>query len=262
MRVILLPVADRPECAFALEAAFRLAAVHHASVLGCHVRPHRADSAEFNCAAARALFRRSATAAGFRLAKRPANGKSSLALWHEQVGTPDRIMSICGPTSDLSVLSRPKPRGSGAAKEFLLATLFNSARPVLVLPQRRMTALGTRILIAWNRGREAALAVSAAMPMLQKAEQVTIVVCGPEDSPGPKAARLRDYLTHWEVSAKTLHTRGRDVDSEIAGAFRDTKANLLVMGAYSRHRVRERIFGGVTETMLFRSTLPVLMYHP
>jgi nucleotide-binding universal stress UspA family protein len=262
MRVILLPVADRPECAFALEAAFRLAAVHQASVLGCHVRPHRADSAEFNCSAARALFRRTATAAGFRLAKRPAIGRSSLALWHEQVGTPDRIMAICGPTSDLSVLSRPKPKGSGAAKEFLLATLFNSARPVLVLPQRRMTALGTRILIAWNRGREAALAVSAAMPMLQKAEQVTIVVCGPEDSPGPKAARLRDYLTHWDVSAKTLHTRGRDVDGEIAGAFRDTKANLLVMGAYSRHRVRERIFGGVTETMLFRSTLPVLMYHP
>lgn len=262
MRVILLPVADRPECAFALESAFRLATVHQANVLGCHVRPHRADSAEFNCAAARALFRRSATAAGFRLAKRPAIGKSSLALWHEQVGTPDRIISICGPTSDLSVLSRPKPRGSGAARDFLLATLFNSARPVLVLPQRRMAALGTRILIAWNRGRESAMAVSAAMPMLQKAGQVSIVVCGPEDSPGPKAARLRDYLTHWGVSAKTLHTRGRDVDGEIAGAFRDMKANLLVMGAYSRHRVRERIFGGVTETMLFRSTLPVLMYHP
>ncbi len=262
MRVILLPVADRPECAFALEAAFRLAAVHKSSVLGCHVRPHRADSAEFNCRAARALFRRSATVAGFRLAKRPALGQTSLALWHEQVGRPDRIMAIHGPTSDLSVVSRPKPKSSGAAKDFLLATLFSSARPMLVLPQRRIAALGTRILIAWNGEREAALAVSAALPMLQKAHQVTIVVCSAEDRPGPKAAQLRDYLTHWGVSAKTLHTRGRDVDGEIAGAFRDTGANLLVMGAYSRQRVRERIFGGVTETMLFRSTLSVLMYHP
>jgi nucleotide-binding universal stress UspA family protein len=133
---------------------------------------------------------------------------------------------------------------------------------MLLLPQRRIASLGTRILIAWNRGREAALAVSAAMPMLQKADQVTIVVCGAEDSPGPKAAQLCDYLTHWGVRAKTLHTRGRNVDGEIAHAFRDTAANLLIMGAYSRHRVRERIFGGVTETMLFRSTLPVLMYHP
>jgi nucleotide-binding universal stress UspA family protein len=262
MRVILLPVADRPECVFALEAAFRLATVHNASVRGCHVRPHRADSGELTCRAARALFRRSATAAGFRLAKRPALGQSSLALWHEQVGTPDRIMAICGPTSDLSMVSRPKPKSSGAARDFLLATLFNSARPMLLLPQRRIASLGSRILIAWNRGREAALAVSAAMPMLLKADQVTIVVCGAEDSPGPKAAQLRDYLTHWGVSAKTLHTRGRDVDGEMAHAFRDTAANLLVMGAYSRHRVRERIFGGVTETMLFRSTLPVLMYHP
>jgi len=262
MRVILLPVADRPECVFALEAAFRLAAAHKASVLGCHVRPHRSDSGKFTCSAARALFRRFATAAGFRHAKRPALGQSSLALWHEQVGTPDRIMAICGPTSDLSMVSRPKPRSSGAARDFLLATLFNSARPMLVLPQRRIASLGTRILIAWNRQREAALAVSAAMPMLQKADQVTIVACGAEDSPGPKAAQLRDYLTHWGVSTRTLHTRGRDVDGEIARAFRDTAANLLVMGAYSRHRVRERIFGGVTETMLFRSNLPVLMYHP
>jgi hypothetical protein len=262
MRVILLPVADRPECVFVLEAAFRLAAAHEASVLGCHVRPHRADSGKRACSAARALFRRSASAAGFRFARRPALGRSSLALWYEQVGTPDRIMSICGPTSDLSVVSRPKAKSSGAAREFLLATLFNSARPMLVLPQRRIASLGTRILIAWNRGREAALAVSAAMPILQKADRVTIVACGPEDSPGPKAAQLRDYLTHWGVGAKTLHTRGRDVDGEIAGAYRDMGADLLVMGAYSHHRVRERIFGGVTETMLFRSTLPVLMYHP
>jgi hypothetical protein len=171
-------------------------------------------------------------------------------------------MAICGPTTDLSVLSRPKLKSSGLARDFLLATLFSTARPVLLLPQRRIAALGTRILIAWNRGREAALAITAAMPLLQKADQVTIVTCGAEDSPGPKAARLRDYLTHWGVIANTLYTRGRDVDGEIAGAFHDTAANLLVMGAYSHHRVRERIFGGVTQTMLFRSTLPVLMYHP
>ena len=262
MRVILVPVADRPECVFALEAAFRLATRHGANVVGCHVRPHRADNARLNSVAARALFGGSAKEAGFRLSKRPRAGGALLAIWHEMLGTPDRILAICGPVADLSVLSRPKPKGAGTAREFLLATLFNSARPVLILPQRRIGRLGTRILIAWNQRPEAALAVAAALPLLQEAEQVTIVTCGPEDRPGPKATHLRDYLAHWDVRADHLRTRGRSAEDEIARSYHDMGADLLVMGAYSRHRMRERIFGGVTEVMLFHSNLPVLMYHP
>ena len=262
MRVILVPVADRPECVFALEAAFRLAAKLQANVVGCHVRPHRADRARLDSVDARALFGGSAREAGFRISKRPRTGGSSLAIWHEMVGTPERILAICGPVADLGVLSRPKPKSTGPAREFLLATLFSSARPVLVLPQRRIGRLGNRILIAWNQRPEAALAVAAALPLLQKAGQIAIVTCGPEDRPGPKATHLRDYLAHWGIRSEHLRTRGRNVDDEIARSYQEIGADLLVMGAYSRHRMSERIFGGVTETMLFRSNLPVLMYHP
>jgi nucleotide-binding universal stress UspA family protein len=261
MRVILVPVADRPECVFALAVAFRLATAQQANVVGCHMRPHRADDAKLNSVAAHDLFARAAAESGFRLAKRPRIGQSSLAIWHEMLGTPDRIMAICGPTADLAVVSRPKPKGAGRARQFLLATLFHSARPILVLPQRRIGALGKHILIAWNQRPEAALAVAAAMPLLQKAERVTIVSCGPDANPGPKAVHLRDYLLHWGVRATILRTRGRDVDAEIERSFRETRSDLLVMGAYSRHRLREQIFGGVTDTMLFRSSLPVFMYH-
>jgi nucleotide-binding universal stress UspA family protein len=59
-----------------------------------------------------------------------------------------------------------------------------------------------------------------------------------------------------------MRTPGRNVNEEITATCRDAGADLLVMGAYSRSRLNERIFGGVTETMLFRSSLPVLMYHP
>ena len=37
--------------------------------------------------------------------------------------------------------------------------------------------------------------------------------------------------------------------------------DLLVMGAYGHSRARERVFGGVTRTMLESMTLPVLMSH-
>ncbi|MFK8029068.1 MAG: universal stress protein [Gammaproteobacteria bacterium] len=39
----------------------------------------------------------------------------------------------------------------------------------------------------------------------------------------------------------------------------ETNSDLLVMGAYSRSRLRQRIFGGVTEYMLTRASIPVLM---
>lgn len=261
MRVILVPVADRPECVYALEAAFRLAAQHEANVVGCHVRPHRSEKARFDSAASRALFLRAAGLAGFRLSRRPRFAQSGLAIWHEMLGTPERVLGICGPLADLGVVSRPKPKGAGPARDFLLATLFHSARPMLILPQRQIARLGRRILIAWNQRPEAVLAVAAAMPLLQRAERVTIVACGPETRPGPKAAQLRDYLKHWGVRADRMCTRGRDVEHEITKAFAEMRADLLVMGAYSRTRLSERIFGGVTETMLFRSQLPVLMYH-
>lgn len=261
MRVILVPVADRPECVYALEAAFRIASAQEASVIGCHVRPHREESAPFNSAASRALFLRAAGLAGFTLSRRPRLGKPGLAIWREMTGTPERVLSICGPMADLSIVSRPKPKGAGHARAFLLATLFHSGRPVLVLPQRRVARLGRRILVAWNQRREAALAVTAAMPLLQQAEQVMIASCGVENRIGPKSTQLCDYLRHWGVHASRLRSRGRDVPAELTRAYADMRADLLVMGAYSRSRFSERIFGGATEAMLFHSQLPVLMYH-
>lgn len=261
MRVILVPVADRPECVYALEAAFRIASAQEASVVGCHVRPHRDEKVPFNSAASRALFLRAAGIAGFTLSRRSRLGKPGLAIWREMMGTPERVLTICGPMADLSVLSRPKPKGAGRARAFLLATLFNSGRPVLVLPQRRVRHLGRRILIAWNQRREAALAVAAALPMLQRAEQVTIASCGVENRIGPKSTQLCDYLRHWGVRAGRVRSRGRDVPAELTNAYAEMRADLLVMGAYSRSRFSERVFGGATEAMLFRSQLPVLMYH-
>lgn len=261
MRVILVPVADRPECVYALDVAFRLAASHEANVVGCHVRPHRADTAKLNPAAALRLFRRAAETNHFELSRRPRLGRSGLAIWREMVGTPNRVLGIVGPLADFAVLSRPAFGRFGPAHEFLLAALLNTARPVLVLPQRRVARLGRRILIAWSQRPETALAVTAALPLLRSAEQVEIVASGAQDQAGPKAAQLREYLAHCGVRAHVMRTPGRNVRKEIARAFVMTESDLLIMGAYSRNRLRERIFGGVTETLLFQSQLPVFAYH-
>lgn len=277
MRVILVPTAARPESELALDAAFRLAQTLQANVTGCHLRrerveprgtrgkqaPGAAEAADdtFTSAAARDLFSRVAAGFGFDVARRASIGKRSYALWHEMVGSPSRVLGIVGPMADLCIVSRPKAKSAGTGRAFVLAALLNSARPVLILPQRRLRTIARRIVIGWNQSVDAAATVAAAMPLLQQAESVVVLTSGSESRPGPKAAYLVQYLSQWGIRAERVRTKGRDPERELEQAYRESGADLFLMGAYSRHWFRERIFGGFTEHMLFHTDIPVLMLH-
>jgi nucleotide-binding universal stress UspA family protein len=274
MRVILVPVANRPECARALNTAFDLGHRLGASVKGCHIRPHRHSTltlgSEFAAAAwkkkntksapaaAHALYKRIAEQHGYEIIRRPR--VSPGALWAERVGSPEKIMGIAGPVADLIVVSRPKRRNS-IASLFLGAALTESARPVLLLPQAGRRKVGTRICIAWDQSPGAARTVANAVPLLQRADAVTIVTCGPEDRPGPKAAQLAGYLAHWGVNAQREQTRGRHVEIELLDACQAMRADMLISGAYSHYRWYEKVLGGTTEFLIHKARIPVLMQH-
>jgi nucleotide-binding universal stress UspA family protein len=266
MKAILLPVADRPECKLALDTAFLLAKQFEGSVIGCHLRPHRGEaqtdkSSELNSQAAQKLFRRLATDNEFRLTKQPTLGAKQIAQWIEMVGSLDKLFSIVGPTADASIVSRPKRTSKGRAADFVLSAMLGTGKPVIVLPQAPITSLGNRVLIAWNQSVDSARAVSAALPILQQAEAVEIVTVGSESRTGPKASALTNYLKLWGVKSSRTRCRGRDPAAEILETYRSTNSDLIVMGAYSRGRFRERIFGGVTEDLVFRSGEPVFALH-
>ena len=284
MKTILVPVADRPECVFALDTAFRLAHSLAASVDGCHVRPHREeapvgngarltyaiesggleefpeDVANLNCRKAQDLFQSVAQKHDVALASKRRQSAQPLAYWQEMVGTPDRILGIVGPVSDLIVVSRPRKKAKGPARAFLIAALINSGKPVLVLPQKKVKP-GKRICIAWNRSVEAARAVSAAMPLLQHAESVHIVSSGTSDTPGPNITHLKIYLSLWGVEASSGITRGRHDSKELLEQYKKTNSDLLVMGAYSRSHLRERILGGVTHAMINEQAISLFAVH-
>ncbi len=274
MRVILVPVADRPECARALNTAFALGKRFGASVSGCHMRPHRYSEVSLSTAfadaawrrkstkgapkAAKALYERAAEQHGFDMIRRARTEPG--AMWAEKVGSPDILMGIVGPLSDLIVVSRPAKSGS-VADMFMNAALLNSTRPVLILPQSGRRNLGRRIAIGWNQSAEASRSVAAALPMLQAADEVTLITCGAEDRAGPKATQVAAYLKHWGINAERVQTRGRKVEQELLAAFKDCRADLLVSGAYSRSRWREKVFGGTTEFLLRKASVPVLALH-
>ena len=50
-----------------------------------------------------------------------------------------------------------------------------------------------------------------------------------------------------------------DTGEALLSAVADASVDLLVMGAYGHSRLREMIFGGVTEKVLGSMTVPVLL---
>ncbi len=274
MRVILVPVADRPEAARALTTAFTIAGRVGGSVIGCHMRPHRYSDTRLSPAfaeaawrkkstkkapeAAKSLYERIADKAGFEIIKRARSEPG--AVWAERVGSPDRLMGIVGPLADMIVVSRPDKPG-GVADMFLNAALLESGRPVLIMPKAGRTVVGTKVCIGWNQTPEAARSVAAVMPLLSAADEVTIVSCGPEDRPGPKSTQLAQYLKFHGIKAGRENTRGRNVEQELTDTCKALGANLLVAGAYSKNRWREKIFGGTTEWLIHDCKLPVLLQH-
>ncbi|MDH3339009.1 MAG: universal stress protein [Gammaproteobacteria bacterium] len=274
MRVILVPVADRPECAIALQTAFNLGERLGASVSGCHVRPHRysnrtlgtafADAAwrrrdtKRAPAAAKALYQAIAEQHGYKVSRRARQEPS--ALWAERVGSPDKLMGIVGPVADLVVVSRPMRAGT-VADLFMLAALIESTRPVLIVPSSARKIVGKHVCIAWNQSSDAARCVTAAIPILQQANEVTIVSCGPEDRAGPQSNHLAAYLTQWGVKTTKVSTRGRNVEAELMAACKEKRADVLLGGAYSRSRWREKVFGGTTEFLIRKATIPVMLLH-
>lgn len=285
MKVIMVPVADRPECKVALDAAFKLATGLTANVVGYHLRLHREEhhahgahvelllqdtelpdlpeeALRLNSEQAQALFRHNAAEWGVPMARVPrANGRT-LAFWYEMVGSPEKLFGIIGPTSDCIVVSRPRPRGSGPARAFLLAALLRSGKPLLVLPQKKLPAIGRRVLVAWNQSTQAAAALSAATPLLAHAEQVHFLCCGKEELPGPKMKHAQNYLAHHGIASELHQTRSLDVAKAVRAARKDLGADLLVMGAYSRSHLRERLLGGATHDLVLNSNLAVFTLHP
>ena len=274
MKVILVPVADRPECARALNTAFELGKNLGASVSGCHIRPHKESDLTLSSAFAAAAWRRkntpTAPAAAQTLYRKIAeqHGYEVIgharakpgALWSERVGSPEKVMGIVGPIADLIVVSRPK-RADGVAGVFLNTALMRGSCPVLLLPQAGRRRIGERVCIAWDQGPGVARTVKSSLALLQHAGEITIVTCGAEDRPGPKAMQLKAYLKHWGIKSQHVRTRGRHVERELMDACKDAKADLLVSGAYSRQRWYEKVLGGTTEFLIHDARLPVLMQH-
>jgi nucleotide-binding universal stress UspA family protein len=171
---------------------------------------------------------------------------------------------------DLTVLGQIDPNESSAVidTDFPEFVIMNSGCPGLVIPYINSAAtVGHNALIAWNASVEAARTVHHAIPLLQRAKTVGIVIFNPESEPEdvygvPPGIDIKHYLARHNIRADIIT---KSIDGDIGHALLSLAthltSDLLVMGCYGHSRFREILLGGVTRTILRSATIPVLMSH-
>lgn len=164
---------------------------------------------------------------------------------------------------DLTVLARPVS-GEPVPRDNLLDTiLFESGRPVLIVPPDVPEKLGEVIVLAWNGSTESARAISFAQPLLAKAKRVVVLSVEGGMIPGPEAGEVQHVLSRAGIAADVnlVQQTGRTVGEAILAEARHEGADLLIKGAYTHSRLRQMIFGGATKHILTEARVPVLMAH-
>ncbi len=190
--------------------------------------------------------------------------------WREVEGRLDLCLANEALYSDLLVLGQPDPedaleRNRGLADLLLLI----SGRPCLIVPYigTPKKSFGKRPLIAWNGSREASRAIHDALPLLELASQVTVLLSNPEQSridfgdlPG---AMISQHLARHDikVDVEVLHVDEVDTSDAVLSYVSDNNNDLLVMGAYGHSRLQEFVLGGMTRDILAAMTIPVIMSH-
>ena len=182
--------------------------------------------------------------------------------WLENAPASDAIVGSYARVFDVTVMNRFDRNATGLHNQAINSGLFESGRPMLLAPPSPPDQIGTNVLIAWNRSTEQARATALAMPLLQKANRVTVlIVIGGTEVSGPSAEQITQYLRRNRIGAelKKAELDGRSTGQTILATAQSLECDLLVKGAYTQTRLRQIIFGGATQHVLENAMIPVLL---
>jgi nucleotide-binding universal stress UspA family protein len=167
---------------------------------------------------------------------------------------------------DLAVVGQMDPERTLPDDLLIEAALFESGRPVVVVPYIQKEGLKLdRVLVCWDGSRSAARAVADSLPFLKRGKLIEIVMVASrsgkvDELPG---ADLGEHLArhNLDVEVKRLVAADIDVSNVVLSYAADCAADFIVMGGYGHSRLREFVLGGATRGILESMTVPVLMAH-
>jgi nucleotide-binding universal stress UspA family protein len=167
---------------------------------------------------------------------------------------------------DLAIVGQAEPERSAVEEVISEATLFESGRPVIMVPYIQKDPLKLdRVMVCWDGSRAATRAIADAMPFLKKAGQVEIVIVSNEHGKRDEieGADMAQHLARHGLKVEVKRTVLGDINvaDVILSHAADAGADFIVMGGYGHSRLREFVLGGVTRSIFRSMTAPVLMSH-
>jgi nucleotide-binding universal stress UspA family protein len=282
MRTILAHLEISPVLDSILASTLIVAKRYNSYIEGFHMRPGQPDviaaGADGFVAAAPDLvagFEREAKERADRAAarfeafmgdnglKRPGMLEASglCADWRVETASGPSALGSRGRIFDLLVLGRPLDDEVTPSIAALEAALFDSGRPLLVVPPEPPQDFGKHVVIAWNGSTETARTIGFAERFLVDADRVTVLTVEKGSVPGPSGADLAHNLGRRGIAAdfREAPLGNRQVGEAILDETLAIGGDFLLKGAYTQSRLRQMIFGGATSYILAKATLPVIM---
>ena len=167
---------------------------------------------------------------------------------------------------DLSIVAQVEPEEWAPDELIVKAALFDSGRPMLVVPYIQQGGLKLdRVLVCWDGSRNASRAIADALPFLARAKAIDVLVVGQGRDRGDEipGADIAQHLARHglNINLKRIVAPDSDVANTILSYAANSSADLIVMGGYGHSRLREFVLGGATRGILQTMTVPTLMSH-
>ncbi len=128
-------------------------------------------------------------------------------------------------------------------------------RPMLVVPSQVDHLNLASILVGWKDTRESRRAIVDALPLLRKAKDVTVLeVIEDDDDRAGASHRVADVSAwlgrHGIGSGHRVPKLRGNAAEQLASQASEIGAGIIVAGAYGHTRLREWVFGGVTNDLI------------
>ncbi|MGJ3259355.1 MAG: universal stress protein [Rhodospirillales bacterium] len=286
VNTILCPLSGAPENEEVLDKAYSVAKDLKSHLEVLHVEPEAKESipllgegmsvamvedmigmaekeASERVARARKLFDEGVDRHNAKVADKPTGEKEMTVAWRHEHGREDEVVARLGRLNDMIVVARPGDSDDVLTPMTLNAAIFESGRPVLVVPPGSSGSVRKRIAISWNGSVQSARAVSAAVRMLEQAEAVMVLTADSFRTSGARGPELAQYLEWHGVvpDTKIFEAPAGSVGPKLLDECDKFGADLLVSGAYTHSRMRQLILGGVTKYVLGHAQIPMFMAH-
>lgn len=261
-----------------LGLAAALAERHQAHLVGLHARPPFEPPVYDSTGLAMDMFFKdhdeavaASEAAAAKAFAEAIKGRAISTEWRSGNGYADELLTLHARYADLTIVGQADPEATMALappSDLPESVALATGRGVLVVPfVGPPKTVGRNVMLCWNASREAARAATDALPLLQAAAQVTVLIVEPKTTASGHGADPGADVAAWlsrhgvKLTVQRDIAPDADVGEVVLSRAMDHGSDLIVMGIYGHSRMRELVLGGASRTMLASMTVPVLMAH-